>query len=412
LDTGTRYIYQISTTATADFAAVMAKAARVYKDFDTAFSNECLQASTLAWNYLSANPSIVPAGGFKNPTGTVTGEYGDSNDSDERLWAAAELFETTGESIYKDYFEARYSSGGIITSTMGWQNVKDLAQITYLLSTQNTSSIQIKTQIKNSLINYCNGLVNRTADNGFGVAINPGEYYWGSNSDVLNKAVLLIIAFEQTNNQNYFDAALMQLNYILGSNAHNLSFITGVGTNSVMHPHHRPSWADQNINPVPGLLAGGPDEYLNDEVLKSKFNSFTPPALCYMDTVDSYASNEIAINWNAPLVFVLGYFNGEGLTSIDEKSTNFVPDINQLNQNYPNPFNPTTKISWQSPVNGWQTIKIYDSLGNEIATLVDEYKFAGRYEVDFNGIALTSGIYFYRLQAGTYVNTRKMILIK
>lgn len=412
LDTGTRYIYQISSTATADFAAVMAKAARVYKDFYPAFSNECLQASTLAWNYLSANPSIVPAGGFKNPTGTVTGEYGDSNDSDERLWAAAELFETTGESIYKDYFEARYSSGGIITSTMGWQNVKDLAQITYLLSTQNTSSTQIKTQIKNSLVNYCNGLVNRTAANGFGVAINPGEYYWGSNSDVLNKAVLLIIAFEQTNNQNYYDAALMQLNYILGTNAHNLSFITGVGTKSVLHPHHRPSFADGIAAPVPGLLAGGPDEYLNDDVLKNKFNSFTPAALCYMDTVDSYASNEIAINWNAPLVFVLGYFNGEGLTSIDEKSINIVPDNYRLNQNYPNPFNPTTKISWQSPISGWQTIKIYDSLGNEIATLVDDYKSAGSYEVDFNGIALTSGIYFYRLQAGTYLNTRKMVLIK
>ena len=71
-----------------------------------------------------------------------------------------------------------------------------------------------------------------------------------------------------------------------------------------MHPHHRPSVADGVVNPVPGLLAGGPDQFLSDPSLQSLFNTSTPPALCYIDNVNSYASNEIAINWNAPLVFV------------------------------------------------------------------------------------------------------------
>jgi len=87
-----------------------------------------------------------------------------------------------------------------------------------------------------------------------------------------------------------------------------------------------------------------------------------------------------------------------------------------LEQNYPNPFNPTTKISWQSPVGSWQTLKIYDVLGNEIATLVDEEKLAGNYEVDFNAEGLSSGIYFYKLQAGPsgdgFIQTKKMILLK
>lgn len=414
-DSGTRYIYVVSSTATGDFAAIMARAGRIFKSIDTSFSNKCLNASLLAWNYLTSNPTIIPAGGFKNPIGTVTGEYGDGNDSDERLWAAAELYSTTGDATYKSYFESHYTSGGIINSTMGWPNVKDLAQLTYLTSNQSSASSTVKTQIKNSLVSYCNGLVNRTAANGFGVAINPGEYYWGSNADVLNKAILLIYAYEQTKNNNYYDAALMQLNYILGTNAHNLSFVTGIGNKSVMHPHHRPSWADGIVAPVPGLLAGGPDQYLDDAILKANFTSSTPPALCYLDNTDSYASNEIAINWNAPLVFVLGYFNGEGLTSVNDQGFNSIPQKFELDQNYPNPFNPSTKISWQSPVGGHQTLKVYDVLGNVVAALVDEYRPAGKYEIDFNVAQESipaSGVYFYRLQAEEFVQTKKMIYLK
>ncbi|HEY6625933.1 MAG TPA: T9SS type A sorting domain-containing protein [Ignavibacteriaceae bacterium] len=83
-----------------------------------------------------------------------------------------------------------------------------------------------------------------------------------------------------------------------------------------------------------------------------------------------------------------------------------------LGQNYPNPFNPSTKIIWQSPVSSQQTLKIYDVLGNEVATLADEFKPAGRYEVEFNAASLPSGVYFYQLKAGEYVNTKKMIFLK
>ncbi len=86
-----------------------------------------------------------------------------------------------------------------------------------------------------------------------------------------------------------------------------------------------------------------------------------------------------------------------------------------LNQNYPNPFNPSTKISWQSPVSSWQTLKIYDILGNEVATLVDEFREAGRYEFEISvgqTLSLSSGIYFYKIQAGDFIQTKKMILLK
>jgi Secretion system C-terminal sorting domain len=83
-----------------------------------------------------------------------------------------------------------------------------------------------------------------------------------------------------------------------------------------------------------------------------------------------------------------------------------------LSQNYPNPFNPSTKISWQSPVGSWQTLKVYDMLGREVATLVDEYRPAGNYEVEFSATTLSSGIYFYKIQAGEFVSVRKMVLQK
>ncbi|HCY76986.1 MAG TPA: hypothetical protein DHV28_13780 [Ignavibacteriales bacterium] len=83
-----------------------------------------------------------------------------------------------------------------------------------------------------------------------------------------------------------------------------------------------------------------------------------------------------------------------------------------LAQNYPNPFNPTTKISWQSPVNSHQTLKIYDVLGNEVAILVNEYRMAGKFEAEFNASNLSSGIYYYKITAEEFVQTRKMILLK
>ncbi|RPI63081.1 MAG: T9SS C-terminal target domain-containing protein [Ignavibacteriales bacterium] len=105
------------------------------------------------------------------------------------------------------------------------------------------------------------------------------------------------------------------------------------------------------------------------------------------------------------------WFLIDNLTSVGKNEDGVIKEF-YLFQNYPNPFNPSTKISWQSPVAGHQTLKVYDVLGNEVANLVNEYKPAGSYEVNFNASSLSSGIYFYRLNAGSFVQTKKMILIK
>ena len=85
------------------------------------------------------------------------------------------------------------------------------------------------------------------------------------------------------------------------------------------------------------------------------------------------------------------------------------PDEIKLNQNYPNPFNPNTIISWQIQVSGWQTLKIFDILGNEVATLINEYRSAGSYEIEFNATSLPGGVYFYQLISGSFIQTNKMV---
>ena len=98
--------------------------------------------------------------------------------------------------------------------------------------------------------------------------------------------------------------------------------------------------------------------------------------------------------------------------AVSVEDENIFPLVFSLEQNYPNPFNPSTKIKWQSPTSIWQSLKIYDVLGNEVATLVNEFRSAGNYEINFNASNIPSGVYFYRLQSGSFTETKKMLMIK
>ncbi len=419
-DSGMRYIYKKSSTATGNFIAVLARFYRLYKIYEPTFANQCLNAALNAWNWLSNQPSIVPSGGFTNPPGTQTGEYGDNDDRDERLWAAAELFESTGEQSFKNYYEFNYNVKGLIYYAMNWQNVHVLAHLTYLFSKQTSTNQNIKNQLLNSLITFSNTLFSRKNSNGFGVSINPGEYYWGSNSLILNNGILLILAYLKTNDNKYLQTAIEQLNYVVGVNAHNMSFVTGIGKKYPMKPHHRPSEADGVIEPIPGLIVGGPNQYLDDPILQQYFNQNTPPALCYIDHLQSWASNEVAINWNAPLVFVSGFFKNFFLSQIK----NDEPNIKNftLEQNFPNPFNSQTKIRFSINSTSNNTaykvkLKIINLIGEEILTLYDGYKLSGDYEIIFDGSnalnkTLSGGVYFYQLQINDKFITKKMVYIK
>jgi endoglucanase len=405
----TRYIYQVSSAATGDFAATMARAARVYRPFDSSFAATCLNAAGLAWSFLSANPSIVPSGGFRNPAGTSTGEYGDGDDSDERLWAAAELFETTGGADYQASYELN-SAGSYFSSVMGWPNVRSMADITYLRTTQASADPLIRQQLRAALNAYCAAAVTQRNASGYHVILR--NYDWGSNSEALNAAVLLVFGYDALGVDSYRAAAADQLHYVLGANALRHCFLTGVGTKSTKHPHHRPSESDGIAAPVPGLLSGGPNQYLSDPALAARFTAATPPALCFLDTMPSYASNEVAINWNAPLVFVAGYFTTPKVTSVPRGHGSALPSGLRLEQNFPNPFNPTTSVSYHLPLSCRVKLVVYDLLGQEVATLVDGEKISGSYTAVWNASGICSGTYFARLVAGADSAAIKLMVLK
>jgi endoglucanase len=131
------------------------------------------------------------------------------------------------------------------------------------------------------------------------------DFGWGSNATLLNQAMVLAGAPRLDARVDYLHGAQSALDYVLGRNGPGMSFVTGFGTRAPQHPHHRPSEADGVAAPVPGMLVGGPNPAQQDarDCQAARYPS-PLPALSYLDHVCSYASNEIAINWNAPLVYV------------------------------------------------------------------------------------------------------------
>ncbi|MFC2084110.1 glycoside hydrolase family 9 protein [Bacteroidota bacterium] len=416
LEKSKRYIYEISSAATADFAAVLAKAYRLFNEFDAEFADQCLDAAKNAWIYLENNPEIVPPGGFNNPEGTYTGVYGDGNDEDERLWAAIELYISTSEDKYLEYYSSNCVSVGYF-NVMWWQDVRSLAHITFLQYAADQNDF-LKDLLENSLVNLCEEIIEIRDGSGFRVALHNHEYVWGSNGVVLNKAVLLIFAYERFGEEKYLEAALDQFNYVLGTNAHHISFITDVGSKFPMNIHHRQSGADNIDIPVPGLIAGGPDGNLADGILKNLFDYSTPPGLCYVDDERSYASNEIAINWNAPLVFVSGYFNkAYSITGIKGEGNLILPEIFEIKQNYPNPFNGYTNFVFQLPEHNGVEFTIYDTLGREVFNKKISRNITGENNirwaaVDNNGNKVNSGVYIYNIKGDKFSAARKMIYMK
>jgi endoglucanase len=290
------------TCATADFAAVTAIAARVYRPYDRAFADANLAASRKAWAWATAHPTVT----YRNPAGVVTGAYGDQDCRDELLWAAAELWRTSSDPQPGRYFldherEARTELRAGAPPE-GWANLAPFAFWAYALSAGGDEGV--RAAIREASLAAAEAIVVRSAANGYRVSLVPADYVWGSNAVAANYGVQLLVANAIKPDQRYLEAARDDLYYLLGRNTFSLSWVTQVGANPFRHPHHRPSGADTNEAPWPGLLSGGPNRNRQDPVLQ-KLPSDLPPAKIYADEQDSYGSNENAINWNAALVFLL-----------------------------------------------------------------------------------------------------------
>ena len=288
-----RYIIGKGTTASLTFAALMAQASRVYARLDPDFSSAALSAAEHAWEWAQVHPDVV----FRNPEDVVTGEYSDDVFDDDFYWAAAELYISTGKEAYSKALQI-YKQVYQHQITNSWKFfIRNMGFHTLLINDRDQKELSKKHLLLSDEI------LEKMAGIPYGISIDHFE--WGSNSDVLNQAMILCIAHHLTGEQKYLDGAIRNTDYIFGKNATGYSFLTGTGTKQVMFPHHRPSGADGIEEPVPGFILGGPNKDKQDRAFVEYVSDF--PAKSFEDVEPSFASNEVCLNWNAPAVFVLGY---------------------------------------------------------------------------------------------------------
>lgn len=302
-DTTSRYVIGKSTAASLNFSAMTAQASRLYKTYNPEFAQQCLDASEKAWNWAFANPNIV----FKNPSDIVTGEYGDSTFTEEFWWAAAELYLATSKPGYLEYLTTNEPYVELSIGESWRKFIGNLGSFSLLLN-ENKVPAELIEKIKSNLLSLANQLIIKMNMIPYHIAID--EFVWGSNSDIQNSAIVFAYAYKISNDKQYLDAIVETMDYIFGKNATGFSFMTGFGSKTPMNIHNRPSAADGIDEPVPGFIAGGPNNKREDDISKSEWGVEYPikfPAKSYVDLQGSYASNETCINWNAPAVFVLGF---------------------------------------------------------------------------------------------------------
>ncbi len=156
--------------------------------------------------------------------------------------------------------------------------------------------------IRMRLIGLADSLRAATDSTAYGIAMaTRSDFVWGSSAVAANQGMVLVQAFRLTRDTSYLRAAVANLDYLTGRNPTGYSFVTGIGTRTPMFPHHRPSGADTVAAPVPGLLVGGPNPSQQDRCAGYPSSL---PAISFVDAQCSYASNEIAINWNAPIAYL------------------------------------------------------------------------------------------------------------
>ncbi len=279
-ETAERYFTPWSSAATADLMAMTAQAARHFRPYDPAFADRCLAAARKARAFLDANPKNHAA----DLKGFFTGAY-ETGDADDRLWAAAEFWETTGDAeVLRDLETRIRAAGGHVDPDFDWGEVKDLGLFTYLASSRPGRDPDLVAQVQKSLIAAADSILADDQARGNGYRRPLGSrYYWGCNGSVARQVMVLRAAHRVAPKRAYLLASLDALNYLFGRNPYGRSFVTGLGARPPMHPHDRRSGGDDVKAPWPGYLVGGPH----------------PRSTSWKDDQADYRTNEIAINWNA-----------------------------------------------------------------------------------------------------------------
>lgn len=321
-----RLVYAPSTAATLNLAATAAQAARIWQKIDAAFSARCLKAAERAFQAARQHPAQFASAG-----GVGGGPYDDKNVDDEFYWAAAELYVTTGKAEYKDFFsKSRYAlkvpkrlgegTEAGIASPMTWQNTEALGTISLAVAPSALPRGEVQA-VRQAVIETADTYLAIIKERGYRVPIEYGsknQAPWGSNSFIINNLVALGLAHDFTGQAKYLNGVVAGMDYIMGRNALDQSYVTGYGERPLENPHHR-FWAYQSNNKYPrapaGCVSGGPNSALQDPYAKAAGIAGCPPEKCFIDHIESWSTNEITINWNAPFAWALAFLDEKGGTT-------------------------------------------------------------------------------------------------
>lgn len=301
-----RYVVKKSVTATLDFAAAMAQASRLFATYEKdypGFSKRAIAAAEKAYLWAKKNPEAYYEQDKLNKEyqpAVTTGAYGDNHADDEFFWAATELYLTTGKADYREDATKKVPE---TFHTPGWPSVSALGVFAWLQPGRelNDADRAFAGLLKEKLLAYSEAAISGADTSSFHSPYGnkAKDFFWGCIAEgCANQGISLIYAYLQTGNEEFLTNAYRNSDYMLGRNATGYCYVTGFGTKSPMNPHHRLAASDAIEEPIPGFLVGGPNPGQQDKVVYAS----NYPDESYSDTEPSYASNEIAINWNAALV--------------------------------------------------------------------------------------------------------------
>lgn len=305
LDTEERVLFPPTTAATLNLAATAAQCARLWRGVDNAFAARCLKAAERAWAAAKRNPEIYALAFFGG-----SGGYGDNDLTDEFYWAAAELFATTGKPEYLAAVRASPHFAEALNEP-SWPRTATLGTIT--LATVPTALPKADVaRLRAGIVEAADRFLADSARTGYHIPYAPPGYPWGSNSSILNRAILLGYASDFTHDAKYREGVADSLDYLLGRNPNDKSYVSGYGARPLENPHHR-FWAhslDATLpGPPPGVLSGGPNSTAMGDPVGQTMRGKCAPMACYADDIRAFTMNEVAINWNAPLVWVAAWMD-------------------------------------------------------------------------------------------------------
>ena len=307
-----RELRPVSTAATLNLAATAAQAARVFAKTDPKFAERCLSAAKRAWAAAEAHPDLL----ITNADNKGGGPYEDATLSDERFWAATELFVTTGDQAFftilskSPHYLHLKAHEDATPQALDWRTTDALGTLTLSIATRNTQPA-VRDESRKSVVAVAEKYLSMSQADGFGQPYVGAHYVWGSNSFIMNNGLILAYAHAFTKDPRFLEGAVAAMDYVLGRNALGKSYVSGYGTRALTNPHHR-LWAhsvDPKFpSPPPGVLSGGPNSDLQDPYSKG-MHPHCIGQTCYVDHIEAYSANEVAINWNAALSWLSAYLN-------------------------------------------------------------------------------------------------------